>query len=407
MATRRRTGELDELKARLGLSGGEASPGGEADEAAAPAQGATIGVSVDVLESALKAPAAEPPAAPAAPAPEPVVAAAPTAPVVPTPASPSPAPRPAPIAAPSAAAGRDFSKAKAPAEQPISTPDSGDDTHASFKDAFSTGMIVAAISLLVVGVGAGWAFSTLSSSHALVESRVNSATGVLSSVEQTASALTGLSGSVAAITAITGLNEEFEAALAKAYGTQSPMLDAGALSSARTLLAYDGKLARQLVSYAADTSALAALVSQHRVATERDRQDLTAASANRQTRYGIAFDFAKQQLAYQTFIANPAAGQFVPEKGIKVTFSDLVLKTEGTGDERKDEYTVSGPDGQTIPVAAYNLIIVDAAQFSAGTSNETATSRYIARATDIRKKLDEVVSQQAELRKNLEAAAQK
>lgn len=337
MATRRGSGDLDDLKAKLGVSG-----------------------SVEAAPSETAAPEAVTPAAPA-----------------PAPAAPA-----APAYAPAPAA---FSSGP---EEPIAPPRTANGTIA-----------LGVAFCVVVGAGFGWGISQVMAGRDLVKSRRTSAASVLDGVEKAATSLRTLKTTLDGINLAGGYKPEIQAALTAAYGSQKPVVEPATLTGAQTLLAYDGNMARRLITFAAASSMLAELVDAHTVATERDKSDLEAKQgALRQ--FGILFDIDGQMSAYGNFERNPAAG-FAPKKATKVTFEQLKeAPAEGGG---PPTYQVTLSNGSKVPIPVYNLLTIDASELTTEASADSASKRYIGRVTDIKKRLDDLVALQAELMKELSA----
>lgn len=335
MATRRGSGDLDDLKAKLGVTGGS-------EAVSAPA-------------SAAESSATE---APSAPAPAPVAS----------------APAPAPIARPTLA------------EDPIQAPRTANTT-----------VIIGVAFCVLVGGGFGWAFSQVSAGRELLQSRRTSAASVLDAVEKTATPLRTLKTALVTLTVPMGYKPEIQAAITAAYGTQKPVVESATLTGAQTLLAYDGNLARKLITFAAASSILAELVDAHVAATERDKDDLERKQgAIRQ--YGILFDIDGQMGAYAALERNPAAG-FAPKKATKVTFEQLKEAPAVAGAPPTYEVTLS--NGSKVAIPVYNLLTIDPAELTTEASADSAAKRYAGRLTDIMKRLDLLVELQSDLIKEL------
>lgn len=338
MATRRGSGDLDDLKAKLGVSGSiEAAPSETA--------------SAD------------------APAPTPVANAAAPA------AAPAPA-YSAPPAAPSAP------------DEAIAPP-----RIAGFPVVLGVGFCV------LVGGGFGWGFSQVSAGRELVQSRRTSAASVLDGLEKAAGPLRTLKTTLDGFNLAAGYKPEIQAAITAAYGAQKPVVEPATLTGAQTLLAYDGTLARKLITFAAASSVLAELVDAHTVATDRDKPDLEAKQgALRQ--FGILFDIDGQMSAYGAFEKNPAAG-FAPKKATKVTFEQLKEAPAEAGGTPTYQVTLS--NGSKVAIPVYNLLTIDPSELTTEASADSAAKRYIGRVTDIKKRLDNLVALQSELMKELSA----
>ena len=335
MATRRGSGDLDDLKAKLGVTGGS-----EAVSAPAP----------DEESSA--------PEAPSAPAPAPVAS----------------APAPAPIARPTLP------------EEPIQAPRTA-----------TTTVIIGVAFCVLVGGGFGWALSQVSAGRELLQTRRTSAASVLDAVEKTATPLRTLKTALVTLTVPMGYKPEIQAAITAAYGTQKPVVEPATLTGAQTLLAYDGNLARKLITFAAASSILAELVDAHVAATERDKADLeTKQGALRQ--YGILFDIDGQMGAYAALEKNPAAG-FAPKRATKVTFEQLKEAPAVAGAPPTYEVTLS--NGSKVAIPVYNLLTIDPAELTTEASADSAAKRYAGRLTDIMKRLDALVELQSDLIKEL------
>ena len=340
MATRRGSGDLDDLKAKLGVTG-------STEAVSAPASNAESG-------------ATEPAAAPAP-------SAAPAAPS-------AAAPAPAPIARPSLP------------EEPIQAP-----------RVANTAVILGVAFCVVVGGGFGWGFSQVSAGRELVQSRRTSAASVLDSLEKSATPLRTLKTALVTLTVPMSYKPEIQAAITAAYGAQKPVVEPATLTGAQTLLAYDGTLARKLITFAAASSVLAELVDAHIIATERDKADLeTKQGALRQ--FGILFDIDGQMGSYSALEKNPAAG-FTPKKATKVTFEQLKEAPATAGGPPTYEVTLS--NGSKVAIPVYNLLTIDPAELTTEASADSAAKRYAGRLTDIMKRLDALVELQSDLIKEL------
>lgn len=336
MATRRGSGDLDDLKAKLGVSGSNEAAPAESAPAEAPSPAAAVPAS--------------------APAPAPVYVASPAA-------------------------------SSAP-EEPISAPRVG-----GMPVALGIGFC------LLIGGGFGWGFSQVSAGRELVQSRRTSAAAVLDGVEKAAGSLRTLKTTLDGINLAAGYKPEIQAAITAAYGAQKPVVEPSTLTGAQTLLAYDGTLARKLITFAAASSVLAELVDAHTVATERDKSDLEAKQgALRQ--FGILFDIDGQMASYGAFEKNPGAG-FAPKKATKVTFEQLKEAPAEAGGAPTYQVTLS--NGSKVAIPVYNLLTIDPAELTTEASADSAGKRYIGRVTDIKKRLDDLVALQSDLMKELSA----
>ena len=337
MATRRGSGDLDDLKAKLGATGGT-------EAVSAPASNA---------ETSAPEAAAAPAAAPA-----------------PSAAAPAPAARPS------------------LPDEPIEAP-----------RAANTAVILGVAFCILVGGGFGWGFSQVKAGRELIQSRRTSAASVLDSIEKSATPLRTLKTALVTLTVPMGYKPEIQAAITAAYGAQKPVVEPATLTGAQTLLAYDGNLARKLITFAAASSILAELVDAHVVATERDKADLeTKQGALRQ--FGILFDIDGQMGNYAALEKNPAAG-FTPKKGTKVTFEQLKEAPAVAGAPPTYEVTLS--NGSKVAIPVYNLLTIDPAELTTEASADSAAKRYAGRLTDIMKRLDALVELQSDLIKELKA----
>lgn len=341
MATRRGSTDLDDVKAKLDVAG-------SSEAGAAPAQAAE--------SSAPEAPSAS--ASASAPAPAPVASAS----------------APASIARPNLP------------EDPIVAPRTA-----------NAAVVIGVAFCLLVGGGFGWGFSQVKAGRELVQSRRTSAASVLDAVEKTATPLRTLKTALVTLTVPMGYKPELQAAITAAYGAQKPVVEPATLTGAQTLLAYDGNLARKLITFAATSSILAELVDAHVVATERDKADLeTKQGALRQ--FGILFDIDGQMGNYAALEKNPAAG-FAPKRATKVTFEQLKEAPAAAGAPPTYEVTLS--NGSKVAIPVYNLLTIDPAELTTEASADSAAKRYAGRLTDIMKRLDALVELQSDLIKEL------
>ena len=335
MATRRGSGDLDDLKTKLGVTGGsEAVSAPDSTTDTGPTEGAS-------------APAAAPALSAAAPA-------------------------------------------------PFARPTLQDDPIVAPRTANTTVIIGVAFCVLV-GVGFGWGFSQVSAGRELMQSRRTSAASVLDAVEKTATPLRTLKTALVTLTVPMGYKPEIQAAITAAYGAQKPVVEPATLTGAQTLLAYDGTLARKLITFSAASSILAELVDAHVVATERDKSDLEKKQgALRQ--FGILFDIDGQMGNYAALEKNPAAG-FAPKKATKVTFEQLKEAPAAAGGPPTYEVTLS--NGSKVAIPVYNLLTIDPAELTTEASADSAAKRYAGRLTDIMKRLDALVELQSDLIRSL------
>ena len=337
MATRRGSGDLDDLKAKLGVTG-------SADAVATPSQAAESSASEE---------------------------------------SSAPAPAPAPVAS-------------APVPAPIARSSGQDDPIAPPRTANGTVIIGVAFCVLV-GSAFGWGFGQVTAGRDIVQSRRTSAASVLDAVEKTAIPLRTLKTALDGLTGTMAYTPEIQAAITAAYGAQRPVVEPATLTGAQTLLAYDGTLARKLITFAAASSILAELVDAHVVATERDKADLeTKQGALRQ--FGILFDIDGQMGNYAAIEKNPAAG-FSPRKATKVTFEQLKEAPATAGGPPTYEVTLS--NGSKVAIPVYNLLTIDPAELTTEASADSAAKRYAGRLTDIMKRLDALVELQSDLLRQL------
>ncbi len=335
MATRRGSGDLDDLKAKLGVTGGSEA--------------------VSAPDSTTDSGATETASAPAA---APALSAA----------------APAPFARPTLQ------------DDPIVAPRTANTT-----------VIIGVAFCVLVGVGFGWGFSQVSAGRELMQSRRTSAASVLDAVEKTATPLRTLKTALVTLTVPMGYKPEIQAAITAAYGAQKPVVEPATLTGAQTLLAYDGTLARKLITFSAASSILAELVDAHVVATERDKSDLEKKQgALRQ--FGILFDIDGQMGNYAALEKNPAAG-FAPKKATKVTFEQLKEAPAAAGGPPTYEVTLS--NGSKVAIPVYNLLTIDPAELTTEASADSAAKRYAGRLTDIMKRLDALVELQSDLIKSL------
>jgi hypothetical protein len=284
----------------------------------------------------------------------------------------------------------------AAAPAPFARPTLQDDPIVAPRTANTTVIIGVAFCVLV-GVGFGWGFSQVSAGRELMQSRRTSAASVLDAVEKTATPLRTLKTALVTLTVPMGYKPEIQAAITAAYGAQKPVVEPATLTGAQTLLAYDGTLARKLITFSAASSILAELVDAHVVATERDKSDLEKKQgALRQ--FGILFDIDGQMGNYAALEKNPAAG-FAPKKATKVTFEQLKEAPAAAGGPPTYEVTLS--NGSKVAIPVYNLLTIDPAELTTEASADSAAKRYAGRLTDIMKRLDALVELQSDLIKSL------
>ena len=337
MATRRGSGDLDDLKTKLGVTGGsEAVSAPDSTTDTGPTEGASAPAAAPALSSA--------------------------------------APAPAPVARPSLP------------EEAIEAP-----------RVANNAIIFGVAFCILVGGGFGWGFSQVKAGRELMQSRRTSAASVLDSIEKSATLLRTLKTALVTLTVPMGYKPDIQVAIASAYGAQKPVLEPAALTGAQTLLAYDGTLARKLITFAAASSILSELVDAHVVATERDKVDLeTKQGALRQ--FGILFYIDGQMGNYAALEKNPAAG-FAPKRATKVTFEQLKEAPATAGGPPTYEVTLS--NGSKVAIPVYNLLTIDPAELTTEAGADSAAKRYAGRLTDIMKRLDALIVLQADLIKSL------
>lgn len=380
MATRRRGGaDLDDLRARLGLSDDKPAvpsddDGGEA--AAAPAD--TDAPDDDAVDAA-------PPAAAhaAAPAPAPVAAA--------------PAPAPARSSVDDDPfLGEDYTSAVSDAESGSYDydPHAHDPSVKAPRSGMNVGLIIAVVVCLGLGLALGIGFTAGNTARSLHNAISADAGRMLADVEPIARELATLSGTLAGISAETQFSEDFQAELRAAYGETPPVLEGSTLASAAKLMAFDADLSRQLLAYSMSTQFLAELVDTHLRKTERDADEIAREIANvtDDRAIGIAFPMADQLAAYNAHVQDNAAYQ--PIGGERVAITSLAIQTRGEGDDMVEFYEVESSSGQTIQVPISDLVLIPREQLLPAITNETPVARYRARAAQIKEVVAEVAQQQ-------------
>lgn len=409
MATRRRgAGDLDDLKARLGLpDAGAAEAPGESPIPAADLGLESVddadGSAADPFDAAAPAspPASESIAAPAAVSSSPAAA----------PAPPRPAPRPVPAAP---VYDEDFASAVAPAEstEPVRL-----EAVSGADEKFSSGglpipLIVSAIVCLLVGLVMGGMAGSANTQRKLVNAKADGAQIVVGQVEPIATQLARLNGALGSLDAEARYLPDFDTTLREAFGGPTrPIVDPATLATAstRVLIAGDASLAPRLIAYAVNTQRLGELVDTHLRLTERDaaeiQRELSGAEDTRPI--GIAFDFNGLVAAFNATFEDPT-GAWAPPGGERVFLENTEPQTltmgEGETATTARVYNVTNASGQAMQVPITDLVMIPRAQMLPATSTETAVTRYRARANAIKETLSQIVQGQGALVEGLRDA---
>lgn len=376
MATRRRGGaDLDDLRARLGLSDDKPAVPPETDDTPSDDAGADAAAAPDEGTPVAATESDRAPAPAAAPAPAtPVRTAVDDDPFL----------------------GEDYTQAVSEAESGSYEydPHAHDPSIKAPRGGFNVGLIVAVVVCLGLGLALGAGFTAGNAARKLDNAITADAGRMLAEVEPISRELAALSGTLAGIAAETQYNDDFQAQLRAAYGEMPPVLEGGTLATASALMAYDGDLSRQLIAYSMSTQFLAELVETHLRKTERDADEIANEIANvtDERAVGIAFSLADQLGAYNAHVQEEAAYQ--PNGGERVFIESLAIQTSGEGDDVVEFYEVEGSSGQEIQVPISDLILVPREQLLPAITNETPVMRYRARAAQIKEVVAQVAEQQ-------------
>lgn len=389
MATRRRGGaDLDDLKARLGYGSSSADPPAPRDEDSAseeleaqddpaaeePEEPANAGSVLDELEAKARALHSSAPA-PAAPA------------------------------------------ARAMDEEDYSNAVSNVESEAGFSyDANATdptlqapggksltGVVIAAVAALLLGVAFGAVGTTANYARSLDNQIIADATAARTAVQPRAERIRTLRASVGDLT-IETYSADFDAHLRTAMAEGEIGLPAAALSSISALMAYDDRLSGDLVNFVVQSNLLSQLIQRHLALTERDREEidrLLAGAADPRS-YGVAIDLNRSVAQFQAFVADPDANPFTPMRAERVSYESLEMVVQGEGEQQRELYAVTNAAGERMEVLIHDLVLLDREQMLPPASGETALQRYVARAANIQQTVDALVATQSDLITKLE-----
>lgn len=390
MATRRRGGaDLDDLKARLGYAGSSS----KADEAEASADAESSAAETEAAGTveADDAPAAEPAATPEPPAP--VADEAPGA--------------PAPAAAASEAMpyGEDYANAVSELESaaPVVLDANAVDPELKAPNNTLTGVLIAAVVALLVGVAFGAVGSTSNQARKIANAMTQEADAAAGVIRPNATKLSDLNGRVADLD-VSALQPDFQTFLSEAYAEGDLALSPVQLTGFSTLMSFDEAASRDLLSYAVGTNHLSSLVTTHLALTERDSDELARLMEGRAdtANYGVAIELERILASYQSFVEDPEENPFQPILAERVTYAGLDVRVEGDGDNQREFYDVRNSAGEEMPVLVHDLVLLEREQLLPPSTGETALDRYQARAEQIQALLLELTSTQAELLTRLE-----
>ena len=392
MATRRRGGaDLDDLKARLGYAG---SPS-KAEEAEAPADAES---SAAETEDAGTAEAADAPAAAPAATPEPHAPVAEEAPS-------APAPPAAAAASEAMPYGEDYANAVSELESaaPVVLDANAVDPELKAPNNTLTGVLIAAVVALLVGVAFGAVGSTSNQARKIANAMTQEADAAAAVIRPNATKLSELNGRVADLE-VSALQPDFQTFLSEAYAAGDLALSPVQLTGFSTLMSFDEAASRDLLSYAVGTNHLSSLVTTHLALTERDSEELARLMEGRAdtANYGVAIELERILASYQSFVEDPEANPFQPILAERVTYAGLDVRVEGDGDNQREFYDVRNSAGEEMPVLVHDLVLLEREQLLPPSTGETALDRYQARAEQIQALLLELTSAQAELLTRLE-----
>lgn len=385
MATRRRGGaDLDDLKARLGYGSSSADPPAPRDEDSGSEE-------VDAQEdpSAEVPEAAEPPASEGASALDELE--------VQARALHSSAPAPAPTAMDE----EDYANAVSNVEDDAAFSYDANATDPTLQAPGSkslTGVMIAAVAALLLGVAMGAVATTANFARTLENQIIADATAASTAVQPRATRIRTLRASIGDLTVDT-YSADFDAHLRTAMAEGEIGLPAAALGSISALMAYDERLSSDLVNFVVQSNLLSQLIQRHLALTERDREEidrLVAGAADTRS-YGVAIDLNRSVAAFQAFVSDPDANPYTPMRGERVSFESLDMVVEGEGEQQRELYSVTNAAGEPMPVLIHDLVLLDREQLLPPATGETALQRYTARAANIQQTVDALVATQNDL----------
>ena len=274
---------------------------------------------------------------------------------------------------------------------------------------FNFKAVIPLAAVFIVALFLGTFYGSASGKNESYNAQISDAQRMIEVIQPLANNLSSLRNDLEAIT-VQGYSEDFDARLAQAYsGSGRITLEATQLNTARALLGLDQQIGPQLVSLASNTQLLRDLVERHQATTRREMDEIQREIAGNtdSANYAIVFDSAQQGQRYGAFMENAEANPYIPIAGFKVTYDELVPTMEGTGNNQRPVFTVTFPNGQPRTVPIYEVIPLDRAQLIERTSNETAISRYVQRAVQIRENVEAVARQASSLAGMIEEASQR
>ena len=407
MATRRRGGaDLDDLKARLGLSDDADAPSGSSTDASSDAADESDDASDASDASGEESdPLASSPLASAPGAPAPIAA-----PVAPKPApAPAPAPRPAAPAAPAARASAPadddeaaFARGESDEKYEFNFDPNAYDPTLKAPGRSVTGFVII-ISVLCIGLGTvmGLGLGLGNEKRMLVNDTIANSGRVLERVEGVATRLTELNTRVASLPVESTYNQEFQDLLTASFTEGAPVFDGASLATAGSVLANDPRVTSPLLEYAVETATLAGLVRTHLELTALDNDAIQRELAGNAdaANYGIAFSLDMVLNGYNASIAeNPTPYQ--PPASERVTFENLdtvMIPADAPPEQQVAAYNVVNSAGAPIQVPVHDLLVLPRAQLLPSITDDTPIFRYRQRAARIKGLLNDVVLAQQDI----------
>jgi hypothetical protein len=279
-------------------------------------------------------------------------------------------------------------------------------------------LIGAVVGMVLLALAAGFGFGKAMREREVANAAVEAADQVLRQMRPIADRLGQLQQALAAQGS--DYSPELQQVLQDAFEGTGPVLTTRTLADARVLMTAGEDLAQQLITYATSTQVLQAMGQEHLRKTIADQSiidRLQAATAEAQN-YAVVFDSDQLIRNYRAYFCTNCptchtcegqtspdqGGVYVPTQGHVVTYDNLDITTTGEGDTQVSYYTVQW-GGQPRQVEIYNLLAVSADQLVANPNEETALDRYRARVGAIRTYLETVLRLQEQLMTSLQAQA--
>jgi hypothetical protein len=263
-------------------------------------------------------------------------------------------------------------------------------------------LIIGAAVLLLLALGLGFGFGRVMGDREHVNRVIDASAGMLTQIQPTADTLTAFESALAAE------GDEYTTSLDAVFGefyggTISPVIGGHHLYDAGVLMSASQDLARALLSYSRSTELLAQQVTSHMRRSRDDRaniENLLSGQAE-DVSYGVVFDNPGLNQGWSAFLENAEENPYEAPHGTVVTFGELEIVVDGEGDSIRYGYEVRvGTLGRQIPL--YNFLRVSRDQLVTNPNEETALTRYRDRVRAIRDSLNDVIRMQDTLLEQLD-----